>query len=84
MTLPDTSVTVTGKRLVVIPEPLFKQAMDSISMESSLISEALAEILAKQGKKDKAISMYKKLSLRNPEKSTYFADLINELNLNFE
>ncbi len=67
-----------------IPEPLFKQAMDSISMESSLISEALAEILAKQGKKDKAISMYKKLSLRNPEKSTYFADLINELNLNFE
>jgi hypothetical protein len=67
-----------------IPEPLFKQAMDSISMESSLISEALAEILAKQGKKDKAISMYKKLSLRNPEKSPYFANLINELNLNNE
>ena len=67
-----------------IPEPLFKQAMDSISMESSLISEALAEILAKQGKKDKAISMYKKLSLRNPEKSPYFANLINELNLNIE
>jgi hypothetical protein len=67
-----------------IPEPLFKQAMDSISMESSLISEALAEILAKQGKKDKAISMYKKLSLRNPEKSHYFANLINELNLNNE
>ena len=65
-----------------IPEPIFKQAMDSISIESTLISESLAEILAKQGKKDKAIAMYKKLSLRNPEKSTYFADLINGLNSN--
>ncbi len=67
-----------------IPEPLFKQAMESISMESSLISESLAEILANQGKREKAISMYKKLSLRNPEKSTYFANRINELNLNIE
>ena len=62
-----------------IPEPIFKQAMESITMESGLMSEALAEILAKQGKKDKAIAMYKKLSLRNPEKNAYFADRINEL-----
>ncbi len=67
-----------------IPEPIFKQAMESISMESGLISESLAEILSNQGKKDKAIAMYKKLSLRNPEKSAYFADRINELNLNLE
>lgn len=62
-----------------IPEPIFRQAMESITIESSLISESLAEILARQGKKEKAIAMYKKLSLRNPEKSTYFADRINEL-----
>lgn len=67
-----------------IPEPIFKQAMESISMESGLISESLAEILSNQGKKDKAIAMYKKLSLRNPKKSAYFADRINELNLNLE
>jgi hypothetical protein len=60
----------------------FTQAMNSITEESSLISEALAEILAKQGKIDKAIAMYKKLSLRNPEKSTYFANRIQEINLN--
>jgi hypothetical protein len=63
-----------------IPEPIFKQAMDSIAMESSMMSESLAKILASQGKIDKAIDMYKKLSLRNPEKRSYFADLIEHLN----
>ena len=53
--------------------------MDSISMENALISESLAVILAKQGKTDKAIEMYKKLSLRNPEKNSYFADRIKDL-----
>jgi pentatricopeptide repeat protein len=48
-------------------------------MENALISESLAEILAKQGKTDKAIEMYKKLSLRNPEKNSYFADRIKDL-----
>lgn len=65
-----------------IPENIFKQAMESISLESTLISESLARLLAKQGKTDKAIDMYKKLSLRNPEKSAYFADLIKEIHLN--
>ncbi|HNB80964.1 MAG TPA: hypothetical protein PLP34_01710 [Chitinophagaceae bacterium] len=66
-----------------IPEPIFKQAMESISSETDLVSESLAEILTRQGKKDKAIAMYKKLSLRNPEKSAYFARLIEDLNLNY-
>lgn len=61
-----------------IPEEIFKQAMESIS-ENSIISESLALILAKQGKTDRAIDMYKKLSLRNPEKNSYFADRIKEL-----
>lgn len=64
-----------------IPEEIFKQAMESIS-ENSIISESLAVILAKQGKKDKAVDMYKKLSLRNPEKNSYFADRIKELTTN--
>lgn len=63
-----------------IPEPIFRQAMDSISSESGIISESLAKILASQGKVDKAIDMYKKLSLRNPEKRSYFASLIENLN----
>jgi hypothetical protein len=64
-----------------IPEPIFKQAMESISNETGVISESLALVLAKQGKTDKAIEMYRKLSLRNPEKSAYFAALIQNLRI---
>ena len=44
-----------------------------------LISETLARIYAQQGNISKAIDAYQRLSLKNPEKSTYFAALIKEL-----
>ena len=65
-----------------VPEDIFKLAMDSISFGPSIISESLAEILAKQGKIDKAVEMFKKLSLLNPEKNAYFASKIKDLHLN--
>jgi hypothetical protein len=65
-----------------IPEPIFRQAMDSISEGADVISESLAGVLVKQGKTDRAIAMYRKLSLRFPEKSAYFADLIDKLTTN--
>src|SRR5690606_17784401 len=46
-----------------IPEGVFEMAVNSIKIEEDLMSESLAEILVKQGKYDKAIDMYKKLSL---------------------
>lgn len=64
-----------------IPDDIFRQAMDSIS-DNSIISESMAVILTNQGKIDKAIDMYKKLSLQNPEKSAYFADRIKILRKN--
>jgi hypothetical protein len=42
-------------------------------------SENFAKILLKQGNKKGAIEIYKKLSLKYPEKSSYFASLIKEL-----
>lgn len=42
-------------------------------------TEPLAQIYLDQGYKDKAKEIYSKLSLRNPEKSVYFAALIEKI-----
>jgi hypothetical protein len=62
-----------------IPEEVFEMAVNSITKEDDLASESLAEIHVKQGKYDKAIDMYRKLSLRNPQKSAYFARKIETI-----
>lgn len=62
-----------------IPEQVFEMAVNSISRKDELVSESLADVYAKQGKKSKAIDMYQKLSLLNPEKNTYFAAKIENL-----
>jgi tetratricopeptide (TPR) repeat protein len=63
-----------------IPEAVFEMAINSIDKEDVLVSESLAEIHVKQGKYDKAIEIYKKLSLQNPQKKSYFAAKIDNLN----
>ena len=45
-------------------------------------TEALAKIYLEQGYPEEAVSIYSKLSLRYPEKSVYFAALIDEINKN--
>lgn len=44
-----------------------------------LATESLAKIMLKQGKTGKAIEIYEKLMLKNPEKTAYFAAKISEL-----
>ena len=62
-----------------IPENVFEMAMNSISVEDDLVSESLAEIYIKQEKYDRAIEMYRKLRLRNPQKNAYFARKIESV-----
>ena len=62
-----------------IPENVFEMAVNSITKEDGLASESLADIYRKQGKYDQAMEMYRKLSLRNPQKNAYFARKIEEI-----
>jgi hypothetical protein len=58
----------------------FVQSMADTSNQSKAVdTEAMAEVLVKQGKLDKAIEVYQNLSLLNPGKTAYFAAKINYL-----
>lgn len=61
-----------------------EQMIETIAQTSNetkdIVTEAMAEVLIKQGKTEKALQLYKKLSFLNPAKSTYFAAKIDELN----
>lgn len=50
--------------------------------EKEVVTETMAEVLAKQDKKDEAIAIYEKLSLLDPSKSGYFAAKIENLKVN--
>jgi len=61
------------------PENMAKM---SLAENEDFVTETLAKIYAQQGNFKKAISAYGKLSLKFPEKSDYFARLIQELKEN--
>ncbi len=64
------------------------EVMDEIITEADfdddddMVSEELAEIYLAQGLKDMAKETYRKLSLLNPEKSIYFAEIISKIDSN--
>jgi len=54
-------------------------AEKNLSLTDNLVSETLVEILLRQGKKDKAIEVLKKLIWKFPQKKAIFAAQIDEL-----
>ena len=52
---------------------------ETSNADTEVVTEAMAEVLVKQEKIEKAIEMYLKLSLNNPSKSAYFAAKIQSL-----
>lgn len=47
--------------------------------DADIVTEAMAEVWIKQGKTEKALEVYNKLSLLNPSKKAYFAAKIDKL-----
>jgi hypothetical protein len=52
---------------------------EEVPLREEIVSESLARIYEKQGLTGKAIEMYEKLSLKIPKKSSYFAEIIENL-----
>lgn len=64
-------------------DPELEKVIINIATNSNeskeVVTETMAEIFAKQGKLDKAVQLYIKLSFLIPDKSAYFAAKIKEL-----
>ena len=62
-----------------IDEEVTKIATESVQFKNDMMTETLAKIYYKQGKLDKALEIYNTLLIKNPEKSAYFASLIEKI-----
>lgn len=60
-------------------EHIVQDIAETSNEAKEIVTEAMAEVLKKQGKTEKAIQLYTKLSFLNPDKSAYFAAKIQEL-----
>jgi hypothetical protein len=74
------SLKKTANEPVVEPETVEELVEHSLDEDDDLMSEALAELLASQGNKQRAIEMYEQLIIKFPEKKTFFALKIKDLN----
>lgn len=74
----------TRRRTAPLPSAPEPDAQADLSVRSTraepdLASESLAKILARQGKTDRAIAVYERLMVKQPEKMAYFAAQIESL-----
>jgi hypothetical protein len=72
-------VTEIAAAVSVVEEKKVEKMAEISINDREVITEAMAEVWEKQGNKAKATEIYKKLSLLNPDKSSYFAAKIEQL-----
>lgn len=76
--LPSTEGQASGPEDNSRQQVVIMNAASSIE-EKEVVTEAMAEVWVKQGHNEKAAEIYRKLSLQNPSKSSYFAAKIDQL-----
>jgi hypothetical protein len=72
-TMKKLPATEQAKPMDVVAEQKVENLAAHSVEESDVVTEAMAEVWVKQGKTEKAIDVYNKLSLLNPSKRAYFA-----------
>ncbi len=72
-------VSTLNQNITTSTEKKVEQMAEHSLQGKEIITEAMAEVWAKQGNIQKAINLYTKLSLQEPDKSVYFAALIDDL-----
>ena len=70
---------VTAKPSVAEADLTVQALAEKSNQEEEVLTEAMAVVLSSQGKRQKAVELYQKLSLMNPSKSAYFAAKIEQL-----
>ena len=60
------------------PDPVIENIAQNSLVEGEVVTESMAEVLLKQGKTKQAMEVWEKLSLLHPDKSHYFATLIDQ------
>jgi hypothetical protein len=68
------------KSIDAVAEQKVENLADHSVQEAEIVTESMAEVWLKQGNRQKAADVYRKLSLLNPSKRAYFADKIQNLN----
>ncbi len=68
-----------SEQAVGAPDKTVEDLAEKSNVGNEVITEAMAEVFARQGKRAKATEVYQKLSLLNPAKSAYFAAKIENL-----
>ncbi len=61
-------------------QTVIQHIAENSNKQEEVLTESIAEVFARQGLMQKAINVYEKLSLQNPDKSAYFAAKISKLN----
>jgi len=65
-----------------VQDQKIQRIAETSNQNREVLTETMAEVLLLQGLKEKAIEVYNKLSLLNPQKSAYFAAKIEEIKVN--